>query len=647
MKKISLLIILILFVGDLVLYAQQLNKRMKVETLQESSKINPESDKAYLLIHSEVPNLRFDSNRRIDKVNQINSGEWEVWLPAGTHILKIYTDGYMGLELPATNFGRKKSYDMVIKAVGFGSSINADENLIEVVFQCNEDSVYSSYGDFAPTLSVSNIISYKLPAGVYSFTFQKKGFEDIKKEIDVKESQSVTLELKQGVSSQTKFSMPGIIVITSNPVGAEIIINGQKIGNTPYQGDLAAGTHQVEIRKTLYYPEIVNITVEQGKTQSITQELKGRFGYLTVKSNVPNSSVYLDDKPIGNTPINKMEIESAPHKLRVDADLYYTFTDEFTINDGDEKSVSAHLKPNFGYLTVTSLPEDSAIVYLDGKQMGYTPYTNDKLTSGKYLLKVTKNLFNEVEEQITIQDEKKFEKNVVLNKNFGELTIIAKNAKIYINNNYIGMNESSSKLAPGRYKIKAEIDEKYYSKEEEVYITRGDKKDIDITPVPKLGSVSVFIEPKEASDAMIFVDSELKGSAPLVLPLIIGDHTFIAKKDGYLDNAKMVTVIENDVTSLKIEMLTYEGSRLQIADKWGQVKWYSFGATALAGIVSGYCYLAAESNYTKYKDANSSSSAKDYREKVDNYNSIKNTALYIATATLTTAIFTWIIQSTF
>ncbi|MGD1046295.1 MAG: tetratricopeptide repeat protein [Bacteroidota bacterium] len=93
----------------------QLVGLMALDSFGTSAKINPESDKAYVLVHSQIPFLRFDSNRKIDQVNQLSSGDWEVWLPAGTHILKISADGFQRLELPPMNFGKKRSYEMTIK----------------------------------------------------------------------------------------------------------------------------------------------------------------------------------------------------------------------------------------------------------------------------------------------------------------------------------------------------------------------------------------------------------------------------------------------------------------------------------------------------------------------------------------------------
>ncbi|MGD1046294.1 MAG: PEGA domain-containing protein [Bacteroidota bacterium] len=93
----------------------KLVEQMMVQSFGQSSKVNTEQDKAYILIHSQIPFLRFDSNRKIDQVNQLSSGDWEVWLPAGTHILKISADGFQRLDLPPMNFGKKRSYEMTIK----------------------------------------------------------------------------------------------------------------------------------------------------------------------------------------------------------------------------------------------------------------------------------------------------------------------------------------------------------------------------------------------------------------------------------------------------------------------------------------------------------------------------------------------------
>jgi TolB-like protein len=270
--------------------AQQLNRQMKVESFGESRKINTEPDKSLVLVRSQVQNLRFDSNRKIERVNQVSSSDWEVWLPAGTHILKIDAEGFERLELPVQSYGRKKAYELKIVAIDFGSANRADENLIDVTFQINESNVFSSYNEFAPTLTKGNTIAYKIPRGDYTFRFQKEGFADEVQKVAVTEAAKIAIELKQGTSTKIT-TLPSKVVIKSEPSGAEILINGQKYGTTPFQGEIVAGTCQLELRKPLYYPNISTFTVEEGKALELPINLKSRFGDVTVNSNVPNIAV--------------------------------------------------------------------------------------------------------------------------------------------------------------------------------------------------------------------------------------------------------------------------------------------------------------------------------------------------------------------
>jgi len=270
--------------------AQQLNYRMKVESFGESNKINTETEKSLLLVHSQVQNLRFDSNRKIDRVNQVSSSDWEVWLPAGTHILKIDAAGFERLELPVQSYGRKKAYELKIIAVDVGSAAGDEEKLMDVTFQLNESNVFSSCNDLAPILTKGKTISYKILKGDYTFRFQKVGFTDELQKVTVTEPITITVDLKQGVSTKST-APPSKVVIKSEPTGAEILINGQRLGKTPYQGEISAGTCQLELHKPLYYPNISSFTVEEGKALELPINLKSRFGDVAVTSSVPNIAV--------------------------------------------------------------------------------------------------------------------------------------------------------------------------------------------------------------------------------------------------------------------------------------------------------------------------------------------------------------------
>lgn len=628
--------------------AQTLNRQMAVDSLWESTKVNisREEGKAYLLVHSQIQNLRFDSQRAIERVTPLSSGDWQIILPAGTHFLKIAADGFQLLELPGRNFASKKTYELSIKAVGFAASVRADDNLVDVVFQCNEAGVYSSYGNYAPTLSKEKTVSYKLPKGEYTFRFQKQGFADEVQRVSVNSPKEITITMKAGTMSSAKpIKLPGIVRITSEPNGAEVLINGQKAGVTPYDNELAAGNHQLELRKPLYHPDISTFTLDEGKTLQIPRTLKPRFGFLTVTTVPPNASVYVDGKSLGTAPLQRKEMESDRHTLRIELPMYHQANKEFETKDGEEQRITENLKPAFGSLEVQSSPESGAEVFLDGQKVGTTTYSNPQLASGKYLLRVSKQLFSDAEEQIVIEDGQPLKKTVLMNKNFAELQVTAKQSNIFINSRQVGNASYSGRLTPGKYALKAERGALYVPAEQDVYLSLGDRKAITLEPQPRLGSVSVFVEPREASDAEIFIANESKGYAPKVMPLLIGDYSITLRKPNFLDASENFSIKEGEQKRLTLTMLTYQGSIQAKRDKWGQAKWISVVGTVVASAAAVYFNQNSQTSYKNYQGATLSDDAATFRDETKKNDLYFKVSVSVGGIALVSSLFSWIMQA--
>jgi len=645
-RLLVLLVLLLLFCG--IMLSQNLNRQMAMDSVWESSKLNVvHPDRALIIIHSQVPNLKFDEPNKDLTVEQVGSGDWNIYLTPGTARLKINAEGFQQLELSPKNFQRKQTYELKIVALGFAAIGRADENLFEITFQLNQDSVYASHGNLTPILSKSNSISFKVPKGEYTFHFQKSGFSDEMRTIKVANNQETTIELSQGISSASGLKLPGITVIQSEPSGAEIVINGQKIGNTPYQGELVAGQYQLEIRRPLYYPDASAFDLKEGETKELNRILKPKFGYLTVTSAPLGGSVYLDEKLIGTTPIENREIESIRHSLKVQIPMYHDYSEEFQIKDGESKTVSSTMKPAFGSLEILSSPEDEADVYVDGNKVGKTPYSNNKFGSGKYIIHVTKTLFNDVEEEVTVSDGLSTRRTLTLGKNFGELNISAPEDIILINGQRVGTNSYNVRLLPGKYTVRAERSQLYTPDEKEVFLAIGERKELTLEAKPRLGSLSVYVEPFDARNAEIFVNNELKGKAPIVLPLIMGTHSIMARKDDFLDKSDAVTIVEGEQQKMTLTMLTYEGSRQASINAWGRSKWISTGVAVLAGVSYFYSRNQSDSYYDKYRLSATPADAVQNRNQTTKFNTIAGISIGVGIGSVVGAITSWIWQGTY
>jgi eukaryotic-like serine/threonine-protein kinase len=60
----------------------------------------------------------------------------------------------------------------------------------------------------------------------------------------------------------SKTTAIGYLVFASEPSGAEIFVDGNVIGRTPYTSEVAAGKHEIEFRKQGYYPASQSTNVE-------------------------------------------------------------------------------------------------------------------------------------------------------------------------------------------------------------------------------------------------------------------------------------------------------------------------------------------------------------------------------------------------
>ncbi|MBU0560196.1 MAG: hypothetical protein KKD86_10245 [Bacteroidetes bacterium] len=247
MKSKYLLILFIIVISSLTALAQDISEMRVVGTpeflpseLIASEKRDANGEKcAGLIIISNVSGLTFDSYNGIVET-RIQPGKYFLFLSPSERTIEVFSTEHASLKIFLLDYGIQLRSGEVwqIKIAGSKSLSRADKNLFNVIFQLNQDSVYSWYGDLAPIHTNGNIIAFKIPEGTYTFNFQKKGYNTEKKEISVNKDVTESVTLSKGGSLTGTLRLPGIAVITSEPNSAEIILNRQQLGTTPYQGNL-------------------------------------------------------------------------------------------------------------------------------------------------------------------------------------------------------------------------------------------------------------------------------------------------------------------------------------------------------------------------------------------------------------------------
>ena len=121
-------------------------------------------------------------------------------------------------------------------------------------------------------------------------------------------------------------------------------------------------------------------------------------GTLVVQGSQPGAEVFVDEQPVGTTPLEPLSLAPGSHTLRVRLPGYTEHTDVFRIEPGQPTEVTVDLIALSEVLSVVTEPP-GAHVYVDGNFMGESPVEFD-LLEGTHSLRVTSRGYEEVIREI-------------------------------------------------------------------------------------------------------------------------------------------------------------------------------------------------------------------------------------------------------
>ena len=596
---------------------------------------------AIVKISCNINGLKFDSNAGIVGDIEFNKGEYWLYVSPGEKQIDIFKEGYEKLTFFISN-NIKSNQVYLLKIYGTGTVLElADEYLLQLTINLNEKNVYVARDEFAPLKLNDNTAIFKLPEGIYNFKFQKEGFESINREINLSENINIDIKMIKGETTD-RLKLPGIVTITSKPNNSEVLINGILVGLTPYYDELIAGDYNLTVKKKMYYPTNLAFSLGEGISKEIPQiELKEKYAVISINSRPANAVVYLNNKRIGKTPINKKQMESGDYSINLKYDLYHDIEENIILKDGDKTNLNYDFQPAFGTLEITSEPTNANVI-IDGEKVGTTPYINEKQPSERYTICIRKDLWLSNEKSIFINDNETTEQHFILTKNYGSLTINTKNADVFIDGKKVGNGNLEQDLTPGKYEIKA-TKNKHYDATKTVFIQTGDEEEITLSPEPKLGSITVMSKPLETKGAEIYVNGKKeKKKTPAVLPLLYGKYDIILKHPNFLELKKNVSLKEGEQKKVIFEMQTYKGSILAKKNFHKKQMWIGFiGSTVIVG-AGIFCNFTADATYDEYISATNTATASDMRNKYENYQTYRNICYSVSVVPFIYSIYNFI-----
>jgi TolB-like protein len=364
----------------------------------------------------------------------------------------------------------------------------------------------------------------------------------------------------------------GKLRLSVSQLGVQLIIDGKSKGTISRKDivvQLAPGQHSIQILKEGFesYSTTVAIQPKSTTTREVTINPSGEaieeivdWSILTISSTPSEAMVVIDGIEYGQSFI-QLEIAPGKHTIQMSKPLYYSYIKEINLEPGDIGEVEADLKPNFGSITLASVPPDARIMLNDRQELQKTPYTVTPIQSGQYSLVLSLDDYRDYKQDITISDGIETKIDAQLTPAFGWLTINSNpdDADILVDGREIGKSPLQKyRLPSGDYVLTVKRD--FYKEYQElINISDGENLSMDLSLMADFGQLSVQGFPKGAS---ITLDGEFRGVIPaLIEPIGVGSHSMIIDAGPhYKKHSQEIFINLNDITGVQVNLKELTGS---------------------------------------------------------------------------------------
>lgn len=151
------------------------------------------------------------------------------------------------------------------------------------------------------------------------------------------------------------------------------------------------------VLRNYFYPEIIEKATVYEMVLGVGDVHKGAMDastqLLVIRPEPATADIYLNEEkmPTENG-LFTATMKKGIHSYRVEAPMYAPQAGVIELGD-EQKVMSVALTPRFGYLEIFTLPEQNAKVFLDGTEVGTTPYKSDRMPLRSYQLRIEKEFY--------------------------------------------------------------------------------------------------------------------------------------------------------------------------------------------------------------------------------------------------------------
>jgi len=354
------------------------------------------------------------------------------------------------------------------------------------------------------------------------------------------------------------------VIISSEPSGAEVYLNNEAVGKTPFTADKPEGRYEWRVERHLYQTQAGVFDLISGTRFQLYVTLKPDYGSVEVlTSPEEGASVFLDGIEMKiKTPCILNRIPSGKHTITLTHEWYKTTSQEIVVEPEQNQTINVFMNPTYGQLTVKALIDEE--VFINNYRKGIGSWTG-RLAPGVYMVEIQKPSHKSAMKQVNLQPGDTLTVELSLSPIRSSIKVLSTpiDAEIYLNGKYYGITPKVVRdLIIGEYEL--ELRKSGFGTYKTIIVVEeGVVNEINKT-LSSNGRLSIKTNP---SGAEVYLDGVYKGISPLEIEdLPPKKYTYDIRKKGFKVFRDFVVVEMMKTTSIDKTLIKLEGS-LQISSK--------------------------------------------------------------------------------
>lgn len=188
----------------------------------------------------------------------------------------------------------------------------------------------------------------------------------------------------------------GHLRVRSEPDSATVLLNGKRIGETPYEAPVGVGTYQVVVQREGYEPDSAEVDVREGETAALERALVRREGLLRVLV-MPYGAIYVDEvqKRGAQGGWYEERLPYGTYDLRAVHPKLGSWKKRVAIDSESPDTVLFNFGREFKVRVVASTPDGEAVrnaeIYIDGELHNMPTPREITLQAGTHNIEVRKS----------------------------------------------------------------------------------------------------------------------------------------------------------------------------------------------------------------------------------------------------------------